>query len=106
MPIGNRAGFEVARSYGAGLVSVVEDLGAMNAGLRQAFEIAAGEIGRTGARLDDLPEQQLAMGEGRCVGASARGAGPRRIPALIAVDGDIDAKLRAEVLLVDRDIGN
>jgi 4-hydroxy-2-oxoheptanedioate aldolase len=43
MPIGNRAGFEVARSYGAGLVSVVEDLGAMNAGLRQAFEIAVGD---------------------------------------------------------------
>jgi 4-hydroxy-2-oxoheptanedioate aldolase len=43
MPIGSRAGFAVARSYGAGLVSVVEDLGAMNAGLRQAFEIAAGD---------------------------------------------------------------
>ena len=73
MPIGNRAGFEIARSYGAGLVSVVEVLdGAMNAGLRQAFEIAAGDLG---VRLDDLPKQQLAMGERRRVGSSAGAQG-------------------------------
>jgi 4-hydroxy-2-oxoheptanedioate aldolase len=41
MPVGDRAGAGVAQSYGAGLISIVEDLGALNAGLRQAFDSVA-----------------------------------------------------------------
>jgi 2-keto-3-deoxy-L-rhamnonate aldolase RhmA len=43
MNAGNRAEFQVAISSGADLISIVEDLGAMNSGLRQAFDgIAVG----------------------------------------------------------------
>ena len=40
MPVGDRDGFKIAKRYGASLVSVAEDLSALNAGLRQAFTTA------------------------------------------------------------------
>ena len=41
MPVGDRDGFKAAKRYGAALVSVAEDLSALNSGLRQAFATAA-----------------------------------------------------------------
>ncbi|HEY7687475.1 MAG TPA: aldolase/citrate lyase family protein [Dongiaceae bacterium] len=39
MPVGDAKGMRRARSYGAGLISIGEDLAALNAGLRQAFDL-------------------------------------------------------------------
>jgi 4-hydroxy-2-oxoheptanedioate aldolase len=38
MPVGDANGMRIAKSYGAGLISIVEDLSALNVGLRQAFD--------------------------------------------------------------------
>ena len=42
MPIGDANGMRIAKSYQAGLISIVEDLSALNAGLRQAFDTIVG----------------------------------------------------------------
>jgi len=42
MPVGDARGVRLAKSYQAGMISIAEDLGALNAGLRQAFDALAG----------------------------------------------------------------